>query len=69
MIFEVGQIWQRGRDVWATGKRIVAVDRRRSVVFLKTEDLCGLPDRAWISADLFQAWIEASGAEQIRLAK
>lgn len=62
MGFEVGQTWKRGSGIWATGKRIVEVDSRRSVTFLKTEDLCGLPDRAWISADLFQVWIEASGA-------
>ena len=62
MGFEVGQTWKRGSGIWATGKQIVEVDNRRSVTFLKTKDLCGLPDHAWISADLFLAWIEASGS-------
>ena len=60
MDFEVGQVWTRGKGVWEVGKRIVDVDRRRSVTFFKTEDKHG-GDASWISADLLTAWVEDFG--------
>lgn len=59
--FAVGQVWTRGKGDWETGRRIVEVDRRMSVILLKVEDwLGGFPK--WVSAGVFQAWIEDSGA-------
>jgi len=59
--FEVGQVWKRGKCIWETGKRIVEIDRRRSVTFLKTEHIDG-GGTSWISVDVFTAWIEDSGS-------
>jgi hypothetical protein len=58
--FAVGQVWTRGKGIWRTGKRIVDVDRRLSVTFLKVESTWG-GDASWISVGLFTAWIEDAG--------
>lgn len=61
MNFEVGQVWTRGKGIWETGKRIVDIDRRRSITFLKTAYWIGGTEK-WESAGLMTAWIEDTGA-------
>lgn len=61
MHFEAGQVWRYGKWIWAGGQRIVDVDRRLSVTLLKTQSIYGTRGE-WISAGIFEQWIENTGA-------